>query len=143
MTGPAAARSGAGTRWAVVGGGFRGIVAAKLLREAGCEVTLVERAPALGGVLHAEEWRGLFLDKGCHYFDNRDAGLTAVVLEILDGRVHPLAPALATRLDGRMGLGVALVDFAAQEAGLQARICDELQEAAAASQKPRRPRSAG
>lgn len=124
------APSGAGTRWAVVGGGFRGIVAAKLLREAGCEVTLVERAPALGGVLHAEEWRGLFLDKGCHYFDNRDAGLTSIILEILDGRVHPLAPALATRLDARMGQGVALVDFSAQDPGLQQRICGELREAA-------------
>ncbi|MDJ0944125.1 MAG: FAD-dependent oxidoreductase [Kiloniellales bacterium] len=126
MTRPA----GAGERWAVVGGGFRGIVAAKLLREAGCEVTLIERMGSLGGILHAEEWQGLYLDKGCHYFDNADDRVTRALLEILEDRVVPVTPRLATRLNGRISQGVALVDFSRQEADLRRRIAEELKQVA-------------
>lgn len=127
--------AGAGERWAVVGGGFRGIVAAKLLREAGCAVTLIERMGSLGGILHAEEWQGLYLDKGCHYFDNADDGVTRVVLEILEDRVLPVAPRLATRLNGRVGQGVALLDFSRQDAALRRRIAEELKQAAGAPER--------
>ena len=122
--------AGVGEHWAVVGGGFRGIVAAKLLREAGCRVTVIERLPGLGGILHAEEWHGLYLDKGCHYFDNADDDITRIVLEILDNQVLPVEPRLATRLDGRVSHGVALVDFSLQQSDLRRRIAEELRQAA-------------
>ena len=127
--------AGAGERWAVVGGGFRGIVAAKLLREAGCTVTLIERMGSLGGILHAVEWQGLYLDKGCHYFDNADDGVTRVVLEILEDRFLPVAPRLATRLNGRVGQGVALLDFSRQDAALRRRLAEELKQAAGAPER--------
>ena len=40
-------------RWAVVGGGMLGAVAAYRLRRAGAEVVLLESAPSLGGLTSA------------------------------------------------------------------------------------------
>lgn len=70
--------------WIVCGGGMRGIVAAWLLRRRGYDVTLVERAPHLGGVLYSSEWDGLFIDKGCHLLDLHHAHSRQFFGEILD-----------------------------------------------------------
>jgi len=63
---------------------MRGIVAAWLLRRRGHDVTLIERAPHLGGVLYSSEWDGLFIDKGCHLLDLHHAHSKQFYDEILD-----------------------------------------------------------
>ena len=47
-------RTSPSQRWAVVGGGFLGMEIARQLRAANCDVTLIERAPNLGGL--ADSW---------------------------------------------------------------------------------------
>ena len=48
----------------VVGGGIGGLVAAIRLRAAGHDVTLVERAPEVGGKLATEQREGFTFDVG-------------------------------------------------------------------------------
>lgn len=69
---------------------MRGIVAAWLLRQRGHDVTLVERAPHLGGVLYSSEWDGLFIDKGCHLLDLHHAHSRQFFDEILGRNLRPV-----------------------------------------------------
>jgi len=60
----------AGTRRTVlvVGGGLAGITAALGCADAGCEVTLLEARPRLGGLTHSFLRRGIWVDNGQHVF---------------------------------------------------------------------------
>jgi squalene-associated FAD-dependent desaturase len=55
-------------RVAVVGGGLAGITAALRCADAGCEVTLFEARPRLGGLTHSFQRGGLSVDNGQHVF---------------------------------------------------------------------------
>jgi hydroxysqualene dehydroxylase len=55
-------------RVAVVGGGLAGIAAALRCADAGCEVTLFEARPKLGGLTHSFQRGGLSVDNGQHVF---------------------------------------------------------------------------
>lgn len=59
---------GAGLRVAVVGGGLAGIAAALRCADAGCEVTLFEARPRLGGLTHSFQRGQLQVDNGQHVF---------------------------------------------------------------------------
>ena len=52
----------------VVGGGLAGITAALGALDAGCEVTLLEARPRLGGLTHSFRRGGLDIDNGQHVF---------------------------------------------------------------------------
>ena len=51
---------------AVVGGGMAGLTAACFLARAGAEVTLFEKAPALGGRAVTRESEGFLFNRGIH-----------------------------------------------------------------------------
>jgi hydroxysqualene dehydroxylase len=55
-------------RVAVVGGGLAGITAALRCADAGCEVTLFEARPKLGGLTHSFQRGALSVDNGQHVF---------------------------------------------------------------------------
>lgn len=55
-------------RVAVVGGGLAGIAAALRCADAGCEVTLFEARPKLGGLTHSFQRGELSVDNGQHVF---------------------------------------------------------------------------
>ena len=55
-------------RVAVVGGGLAGMAAALACGDAGCEVTLFEARPRLGGATWSTERHGLAIDNGQHVF---------------------------------------------------------------------------
>ena len=52
-----------GRKWAVVGGGIKGMRAAYELLQAEQEVILIERGKALGGVLNGRLWDGFWVDQ--------------------------------------------------------------------------------
>lgn len=117
----------------VVGGGFRGILASYFLTRAGHDVTLSERAPFLGGVLHSEEWEGFYLDKGCHLLSNDRDDVTDVLLDILQGRILPVDFRYASILGGRKSDGFAIPDLTAFGQATQEKILYELVGATAAT----------
>src|SRR6059058_4573922 len=59
----------------VLGGGLSGCSAAYALAQAGLRVTVVERAPALGGLAGSFEREGHFYPLGYHHILNRDRTL--------------------------------------------------------------------
>lgn len=81
----------------VSGGGYRGILAAALLRKKGHSVALVDSAKALGGVLQGGQWKGYALDLGCHMFDNTNPEHTELLREILGETLVPLEVRYAGR----------------------------------------------
>lgn len=115
-----------GVRWIVVGGGFRGIVTADLLRARGNKVVLVERAQDLGGVLVSRQWNGFWLDNGCHLFANDDDESTAVTLTILGDAAAPVAVRYASVTNGVKTDGTAIPDLAAYGPEYAQRIQTEL-----------------
>src|SRR4051794_39190969 len=56
------------TQAVVVGGGLAGITAALRLADAGCQVTLLEAKPKLGGLTHSFRRGELDVDNGQHVF---------------------------------------------------------------------------
>jgi len=95
----------------VVGGGFKGIISAGILKSAGVDVVLLEAAKSLGGVLTPIEWRGLKLDKGCHLFDNSDPDVTRLLIEILGDDWHPVNVQYASIMKELLIEGIAAVDL--------------------------------
>lgn len=71
------------TRWAIVGGGYRGIMAACFLNKSSLKTFIIDKAPHLGGVLHSPTWGAYYTDNGCHLFDNIDKEATTLALNIL------------------------------------------------------------
>ncbi len=58
--------SGVATETLIVGGGLSGLYAALLLARRGRRARVIERAPRLGGLAGAEEFRGIPCDLGSH-----------------------------------------------------------------------------
>jgi phytoene dehydrogenase-like protein len=81
----------------VAGGGYRGVLAAALLRKKGHSVALVDSAKSLGGVLQGGQWKNYSLDLGCHMFDNTNPEHTQLLKEILGDSMVPLEVKYAGR----------------------------------------------
>jgi protoporphyrinogen oxidase len=81
----------------VSGGGYRGVLAAAILRKKGYGVTLVDSAKTLGGVLQGGQWKQYALDLGCHMFDNTHPEHTRLLQEILGDAMVPLEVKYAGR----------------------------------------------
>ncbi len=69
-------------RWAVAGGGMLGMTLALRLREAGHDVTLLEAAPGLGGLVSAWRIGDITWDRHYHVTLLSDARLRAVLREL-------------------------------------------------------------
>lgn len=82
-------------RVAVVGGGLAGITAALRCADAGCEVTLFEARPKLGGLTHSFQRGDLSVDNGQHVF----LRCCSAYLDLLDRLGVADQVALQSRLD--------------------------------------------
>ncbi len=82
-------------RVAVVGGGLAGITAALRCADAGCEVTLFEARPKLGGLTHSFQRGELSVDNGQHVF----LRCCTAYLDLLDRLGVADQVALQSRLD--------------------------------------------
>ena len=122
--------------WAVVGGGFRGIVTAILLRQRGCAVTLIEKAAHLGGLLYSGDWEGLYIDRGAHLFDNVDDHITQMMHDILGQEIVPVDVRYAAVMADRKVDGLAVPDFTSLSEETKRRALFELMNAVAAPEGP-------
>jgi protoporphyrinogen oxidase len=100
-------------KWLVVGGGFRGIVGAYLLASRKDDVVLLDGGTSLGGGLSSAYWKGFYLDKGCHLFDNSDDRTTAVLLDLLGDNVASVSVRYASVTNGTKVDGIAIPNLEA------------------------------
>lgn len=98
-------------KWIVLGSGFRGIIGAYLLSGKGHEVTMIDKASKIGGVLFSEEWKGCYLDKGCHLFDNDSDELTSSVMDIMNEEVLLVRVKYASIINDRLTDEIAIPDL--------------------------------
>lgn len=120
----------------MVGGGFRGIAAALLLRRSGHEVVLIEPGKEVGGVMSAVKWKDFYFDKGCHLFANTSDETTELLLEMLGGRFVPVDVRYASVMNGRKTDGIAIPDLSSAGAQVEQRIRAELLSRASAPPTP-------
>jgi len=66
----------------VIGGGLTGMVAARELAKGGQDVTLVERAPSLGGLAASFTINGEPLEKAYHHLFNSDEAILSLIEEL-------------------------------------------------------------
>lgn len=96
---------------AVVGGGFKGIVAAKYLVDQGAEVVLIEQGKNLGGIHVSIPWDGFKLDLGCHLFSNEDNRTTELLLDLLEDTPNGISPKIKSLYQGKQTDGIEYPDF--------------------------------
>lgn len=96
---------------AVVGGGFKGIVVAKLLADMGKKVVLVEQAKNLGGIMFSIPWDGFQLDLGCHIFSNENNQTTKIIFDLLGENPNGINPKVKSVFQGKQTEGIEYPDF--------------------------------
>jgi len=69
-------------RVAIVGGGVTGLSAAHYLARGGCETTLIEAAPRLGGVIHTEQVDGCVIEGGPDSFISQKPWALELIREL-------------------------------------------------------------
>lgn len=112
----------------IIGGGFRGMIGAYLLRKRGVAVTLIDKAPTLGGIMYSREWDGFVVDNGVQLFESSPKRLAAIVEEILDGQVVKIDFKYASSYNGVTTAGLAIPDLSHIERDQQAKILYEMVE---------------
>jgi protoporphyrinogen oxidase len=116
----------------VVGGSFKGLVAARRLVSLGATVTIVEKSTRLGGIHMSIPWDGFQLDLGCHFFGNDDKDTTALLLDLMREAPNPVTPALRSCLNGQFADGIEYPDFTLLDPAEHGPALVELLEYAAA-----------
>lgn len=81
--------TGAARRFAVIGAGIAGLACARTLAQAGCEVTVIEKATKPGGRMASRETPFGSFDHGAQYFTVRDARFGLALRQTADGLVRP------------------------------------------------------
>jgi protoporphyrinogen oxidase len=84
---------------------------AYLLAKRGRQVIMLEQSNFLGGVLHSDEWEGIYLDKGCHLFSNEKNEATKVMFEIMDGDILPVQVSYASIIGEKKSNGCSGPDI--------------------------------
>lgn len=110
----------------VVGGGFKGIMGAYLMRQRGYEVTLVERSAVLGGIMYSAKWNDFYVDNGVHLFDSIPKNLAAIIEDVMDGNVFPIDFNYASVYNDITTDGLAIPDFENLELSVRQKILYEV-----------------
>ena len=80
--------TGAARRFAVIGAGIAGLACARTLAQAGCEVTVIEKATKPGGRMASRETPFGSFDHGALYFTVRDERFCLALRQSADGLVR-------------------------------------------------------
>ncbi len=72
-------------KWAILGGGLTGVTLARLLREKGHEVIVLEKEPKIGGLCRSEKRNGFTFDcGGSHIIFSRDTDVLSFMQNVLE-----------------------------------------------------------
>ena len=72
-------------KWAILGGGLTGVTLARLLREKGHEVIVLEKEPKIGGLCRSEKRNGFTFDcGGSHIIFSRDTDVLSFMQKVLE-----------------------------------------------------------
>jgi protoporphyrinogen oxidase len=72
-------------KWAILGGGLTGVTLARLLKEKGHEVTVLEKEPKIGGLCKSETRNGFTFDcGGSHIIFSRDGEVLSFMQNVLE-----------------------------------------------------------
>jgi len=110
----------------VVGGGFKGLISAYLLRKKGYEVTLLEKAPVLGGIMRSRVWNEYSVDNGVHLFDSIPRSLGDIISKVMKGDVFEINFNYASAYHKITTPGLAIPDFSNINDELKKQILFEL-----------------
>ncbi|MEO9576104.1 MAG: NAD(P)-binding protein [Tateyamaria sp.] len=107
----------------VIGAGFEGMATAFYLRDSyGLDVTLVDAAPKLGGVMRGFANAGFHLDAGCQVFDNFDRRVSQVIDRLSLGQCELDTISYAARFLGKLNSEVSVPDLTALPSEILATI---------------------
>lgn len=96
----------------IVGGGFAGVYAAWRFAGRGLRVALIEASERLGGSMDAFEWRGFWVDHGCHFLDLRLPESAHFFEDVLGSELMELdRPRWGVAVDGSWVDGFEFPDF--------------------------------
>ena len=110
----------------IVGGGFRGIAIANKLLNHKNEITLIEKAPFLGGVLFSEKWNNFYIDKGIHVFENVNDEYTKFILKILKNNYYKINIKYGSKINNNISNKVAVPDLTTLKLKEKRKIYNEL-----------------
>jgi protoporphyrinogen oxidase len=100
---------------AVIGGGFRGILATVLMKRAGHRITLIENSKRIGGILRPIPWGEFSLDLGIQLFDNVNGELESVIREICGDNISAMEINYASHYAGRTSDSFAILDLCSDD----------------------------
>jgi len=121
--------------WVIIGGGYRGIIGAYILSEYNLPVTLIDSQNYLGGVLYSKLWNGLFLDNGCHLFDNTNDDASSIAHNILNGEVLPVDVKYRSITNETRSDGISVPDYSKLPDQMQHKVLHEIITAASEPEK--------
>lgn len=75
----------------ILGGGVAGLAVGHYARHGGLPFTIIESAPATGGICRTVRHRGFAFDLGAHRFHDKDPEITRDVLSLMDGRIQRIS----------------------------------------------------
>lgn len=112
----------------VVGSGFEGLSAAYYLRDTyDLDVTLIDTAKNVGGVMRGFKGDQFHFDFGCQVFDNFDDRVSRAILALADNRCEFHDITYASRYAGKVATNVSVPDLTHLPSEIVERIEAEVQ----------------
>ena len=95
----------------IIGGGFKGLIAALKLSSKGYNVSIIESSKNIGGYLNSPFWDDTIIDLGCHLFINEDDNTTDFVTSILKNDYKKIDVNYASFFNNKKSDSIAIPDF--------------------------------
>ena len=114
----------------VFGAGFEGLACAHYLRKThGLDVTVVDAAPHIGGVMRGFSAGDFHYDFGCQVFDNFDARVSDTIIDLAQDKCEFDDVSYGSRFAGKVTREVSVPDLTALDPACIATIQSEVQAA--------------
>ena len=95
----------------IIGGGFKGLIAALKLSNKGHNVNIIEASKNIGGYLNSPLWNKITIDLGCHLFINEDDNSTGFIMSMLKNDYMKVDVNYASFFNNKKTDNIAIPDF--------------------------------